>query len=242
MNLDELARYIDHVSTNGATAANDAFELQPSNPPPSRRRRALLVAACLLVVVGVAVGVDSDRDNSSEVVTASGAGLGTSSSITAQESIEPPVTSEFLEGPATVLSTETPYAREIASVLNLSDLELLRRDRTAPDGTPLVSDEVNRDRLDAGYQASIYHGMPAIFFEEHDDAQLPVIDTEVGRAWWSITGGDQVSVALANTSTGIIVRVSYFDPAGQLPELEAVVDKAIELSSNHIVLDETLGR
>ncbi|MBK6856715.1 MAG: hypothetical protein IPG97_09270 [Microthrixaceae bacterium] len=87
MNLDEFAGYIDHVSTNGATAATDGFEIQCSNPPPSRRHRAFLVAACLLVVVGVAVGVNSDRDRTSDVVTASGAAHGTSSSIVDQERV-----------------------------------------------------------------------------------------------------------------------------------------------------------
>jgi hypothetical protein len=202
-----------------------------------------LVAACLVVVAGVAVAINVGRGGDSDEVVVSGAEHRMSSPYADQEPGEPPVTSsQYLEGSPTVLSTETPYAREIASVLNLSEFEILRRDRTAPDGEPLRSDDINRESPRAGYEATIYHGMPAVFFEEHDDAQLPVIDTEVGKAWVSTSGGDRVGVALANSETGIIVQVAFVDPDGHLPQIETVVDKAIELSSNDIVLEETLGR
>lgn len=127
----------------------------------------------------------------------------------------------------------------MSSLLDLEGAEVLRRTSHDVDGNLITYDEINRYTTEPGFQASIYYGIPAQFAEDKRKYGFPEVKTEVGPAWYIVTGSDSASVAVINEGTEIVVRLVYLEPgAVRLPELDGLVKRAVELSALDAVLKE----
>lgn len=137
------------------------------------------------------------------------------------------------------LDSGSPYAERVSTILEVARPNLVRRQIRGISDDPIVLDEMNVASSQAGYQATIYHGIPDAFATEHDEAGFPTVATSAGKAWFSVTGGNTISVALINNNTGGAVRTRYYDPTGKnLPSVAEVANKAIALSNDQIILEE----
>lgn len=133
------------------------------------------------------------------------------------------------------LDASDVYGQTVKEVLELTQVEILRRSDVDADGKPITYDEINRYTTETGFQASIFHQLPSGFAVDHDEGGFPKFDTKVGPAWISVTGGDTISVALIDSAANRAIRVVYHSDDKQLPEVIEVVKRAVQLAENSTI-------